>query len=84
MLQKTYCLLAIVLLIPISRMTVSNHAAVKAQSGWQLLADGPDPQPGPIPLAQPRVLLADGPDPQPGPIPLAVPGRNLPALATAA
>lgn len=44
----------------------------QAQAG-PVVADGPEPQPPPVPLARPVIRVADGPEPQPPPVPLARP-----------
>ena len=79
MLRAVYLVIALVLLLTVSQVTV-GHQATPIASSPAVVADGPSPLPPPIPLAQPAPLIADGPSPLPPPIPLAVPA-TLPIAA---
>ena len=71
MLRMICLVTALVLLLGLSQISIGHQAVPTSKP--VLVADGPDPMPPPLPLAQPLNLLADGPDPMPPPLPLAVP-----------
>ena len=78
---RTICLVtALLLLLGLSQISVGHQAVPNTTP--VVVADGPDPMPPPLPLAQPTTpqplrLLADGPDPMPPPLPLEQPLRLL-------
>ena len=77
MLRLAYVVLVLSLLLAISHAGIGHQPITVTSPNVTQWADGAEPQPPPIPLAQPQSLLADGAEPQPPPIPLAQPQSLL-------
>ena len=77
MLRAAYVVLALCLLLAISHAAIGHQSITITSPNVVRWADGAEPEPPPIPLAQPRSLLADGAEPEPPPIPLIQPKSLL-------